>query len=72
MKKRYFRFQEQDKPDQVPGVLTGTAGVMQTVAALEANGFLVEEVTAKQAARIRQQQNRKEKMARKIQEALRT
>ena len=71
MKKQYFRFQEADKPDQVPGLLAGTHGLEQTVAALRAGWFTVEEVTARQAARIRQQQSKKEALARKIQAALR-
>ena len=58
MKKKYFRFSEADEPDQVPGLLAGTHGVEKTAEAMKAAGFVVEEVTAKQAARIRQQQSR--------------
>lgn len=70
MKKKYFRFNEANQPDQVPGLLTGTHGVEKTAEAMRATGFLVEEVTAKQAARIRQRQARSERLAEKIRQAL--
>lgn len=70
MPKRYFKFSEQDQPDQIPSVLAGTHGVEQTVAALKDAGFIVEEVTAKQAARIRRRQNQKEQMEAKIERAM--
>jgi len=71
VKKRFFKFTEKEpKANDVAGVLSGTHGIDEMVAAMRATGYIVEEITAKRAARIRQQQRRKEAAQERIRQAL--
>lgn len=70
MKKRYFKFTDATDTTNPPGILSGTHGIDQMVAAMKATGYQVKEIDAKQAARIRQQQNRSERLAERVQQAL--
>lgn len=70
MKKRYFKFTDTNDANVAPGILAGTHGVERMAEEMRKVGYSVEEVTAKQAARIRQQQNREERLKMRIEQEM--